>query len=506
MKCVTKKTHAVLPYLAFALLVFGAKLCLIARAGNASPFWDQWGVEADGLYRPWLQGTLQWNSLFTPHNEHRLFTTRLMDLLMFELNNGIWDPFLQMVANAAIHVAALLLLVHFLKDLFRPSQQITLFVFAGIFFALPFGFDNTLTGFGVQFYFLQLFGFIFLWAIVRYAPFSLPWLLGLGSGVLCFLSLSAGALAPASAMGLIAMRWVTGVDRSKPALWGLLLMGLFFGAALAMTPSVPHHAKLQADTLLTFIYAAGMIAAWPCNIVLLPCMLLYLFVQWRLKRPLLPALSVPFAVYLPAARFIIRQWRKPPEIRDPSWFLFALCLWMGGQILAISYGRGTCPITWRYNDLFAIGVLLNFACLGLWQRQAAGKDGAPRRFYILWLLLVTLGIVSLTPLMVTKITMRAQTGLEQEKNIRAYLLSGNFSHLQNKPALAIPYPDADYLKSLLDQEIIRSILPIALNPAQTKQEPEVLRGTIRILMNFGLLIMALGALLYIPCVRRKKQG
>ena len=84
-------------------------------------------------------------------------------------------------------------------------------------------------------------------------------------------------------------------------------------------------------------------------------------------------------------------------------------------------------------------------------------------------------------------------------------MSGDFSHLQNKPDLAIPYPDTNYLKTLLDQQIIRDILPTALNPGQTKQEPKVLRITIRFLMNNGLLIMVLGALLYIPCILFRKD-
>ena len=67
------------------------------------PYWDQWD-EARDLFRPWLKGQLTWGMLFAPHNEHRIFFTRVLDLLVIRLN-GQWDPLLQMTVNAAIHAA-----------------------------------------------------------------------------------------------------------------------------------------------------------------------------------------------------------------------------------------------------------------------------------------------------------------------------------------------------------------------------------------------------------------
>ena len=72
-----------LPYVAFASILLGIKLLIINHFGNATPYWDQWDVEADHLYRPWMDGSLRWNDLFIPHNEHRIFTTRISALLLF---------------------------------------------------------------------------------------------------------------------------------------------------------------------------------------------------------------------------------------------------------------------------------------------------------------------------------------------------------------------------------------------------------------------------------------
>jgi len=65
---------------AFILLLFGAKLWLIDHYGNPTPFWDQWDGEAANLYAPFLEGTLRFQDLFAAHNEHRIFTTRLLSL------------------------------------------------------------------------------------------------------------------------------------------------------------------------------------------------------------------------------------------------------------------------------------------------------------------------------------------------------------------------------------------------------------------------------------------
>lgn len=58
----------------------------ITQYGNATPYWDQWNAEAELLYKPYLEGNLSWSSLLAPHNEHRIFTTRILALGLLELN------------------------------------------------------------------------------------------------------------------------------------------------------------------------------------------------------------------------------------------------------------------------------------------------------------------------------------------------------------------------------------------------------------------------------------
>src|SRR5437763_1892168 len=95
-----------LAFAACLIFIYGAKCWLIAGYGSETPFWDQWSGEAAGVFRPYLGGTLTFESLFAYHNEHRLVFVRLWTLALL-IANGTWIPILEMLANACIHVAAI---------------------------------------------------------------------------------------------------------------------------------------------------------------------------------------------------------------------------------------------------------------------------------------------------------------------------------------------------------------------------------------------------------------
>src|SRR5690348_12953448 len=62
------------------LVTLGAKLWLIHRSGTSLPFWDQWNGQGISVFLPCLQHRLSFANLLAPHNEHRIFFTRLYDL------------------------------------------------------------------------------------------------------------------------------------------------------------------------------------------------------------------------------------------------------------------------------------------------------------------------------------------------------------------------------------------------------------------------------------------
>jgi hypothetical protein len=129
---------------AFTLLLFGIKLWLIHTYGNATPYWDQWDAEAANLYKPFLEGTLHWTDLFAPHNEHRIFTTRLLALALLTVN-GIWNPLIEMVVNAALHVVTLAFWIALLIRVLGRKYLPVLLMFSVVIFGVPYAWANTVT-------------------------------------------------------------------------------------------------------------------------------------------------------------------------------------------------------------------------------------------------------------------------------------------------------------------------------------------------------------------------
>src|SRR5208337_5623112 len=62
--------------LSLFLTGLGAKMWLIHKFGAPLPFWDQW-EDARVVFVPYFEGKLSLAALFSPHNEPRIFFTRL---------------------------------------------------------------------------------------------------------------------------------------------------------------------------------------------------------------------------------------------------------------------------------------------------------------------------------------------------------------------------------------------------------------------------------------------
>ena len=426
-----------LPYVAFALVVFGAKLLVVNSFGNATPYWDQWDAEADNLYRPWVEGSLRWHDLLIPHSEHRIFTTRILALLLFELNGRVWDPLLQMIVNAGLHVLALLVLVYFLRPSGTERAKVLFFSFTCIVFSMPYGWENTLAGFQSQFYFLLLFSFVFLWCVVQYESSGrLGLLVGMvACAALSFFSLASGALTIAAGAGTLGTQWIVGVRRNRRTIVLISLLFASFVVAVVLTPMIDGHAALKAQSLSHYKHAVFQAMSWPAQ----------------------PVLGL--FIYTPMVVFMVWQLCNWHISRPMVWFVFAMCLWVTGQIMSIAYGRAVGILSSRYLDVFSIGLIVNFVCILILKEYYQNLTRLFSYFLIFWLLLVVHGFAATMSSIISELQAKQYTGTEQEKNVRGYLTSGDFSHLENKPFLHIPYPKAERLKTLLDDKVIKAFLP-----------------------------------------------
>lgn len=434
-------------YSAFAAVLFGIKLWLIGSYGNATPYWDQWDAEAAGLYKPFFEGTLGWTHFFAPHNEHRIFTTRLLALVLLGVN-GIWNPLLQMVINAGLHITALVFGIVLLTRALGRNHVPVLLVFSTILFSVPYGWENTLAGFQAQFYFVMLFSIVCLWLTVTQPPLSASWWGGVACAILAFLSLASGIFAPAAAAVVGLVLYVSGLRRTSKQLIAVAVLAGLFMLGVGLTPSLAYHASLKAASIPQFMHALTAVLSWPVASNSLSALIRNV-----------PGLALAGCML----------WSRPPA-HDRRWFLLALVAWTVGQAVSIAYGRAVGNRSSRYLDLFAVAVLVNLACLLALVQDHIGK----RRSWILaggtlWtgIMLIALGVHVGTRLPAA-LAMKRDIGLAQELHTKHYLQTGDFDHLQNKTHLHVPYPHPQRLASILDEPTVRAILPFNIRrPLET---------------------------------------
>ena len=190
--------------LSLLLVGAGARLWLIQTFGTPLPFWDQWD-ETRVVFVPFFQGKLSLADLLSPHNEHRIFFTRVYDLSLLLLN-GQWDNQLQMVANVFIYSATLAGFGWLLGRLLGRNFWLLITLPLMLTLALPFAWENTLAGFQSQVYFMTFFSLLTLWLLGFYKPGSLPWSCGVLTACCSLFTMGSGFLAPASVCALVTLR------------------------------------------------------------------------------------------------------------------------------------------------------------------------------------------------------------------------------------------------------------------------------------------------------------
>jgi hypothetical protein len=429
----------------FALTLFGVKLWLISTYGNAIPLYDQWSGEAEVLYKPFLEGTLGWSKWFAPHNEHRIFTTRLLAVALLVIN-GVWSPLLQMVVNAALHVATLGLTIALLARVVGREYLPMLLIFSLVLFGVPYAFENILIGFQSGFYFLLLFSIPSLWLIITKPPLSLQWWGGVVCAIIAFFSLGSGAFAFAAALATYFIFYIMGLRRNREQLIAILILACLFIICVRFTPVVPAHLPFKAQSLLQLYNALISILGWPISTNLFSALILN----------------------LPALVFIGIMFLQRPPVNDYKWFLLTLIVWTFGQAVSVAYGRANLEIlASRYLDLFAMGILVNFVCLILIAKAYVAKwrphtiiAVSAWTFMVLIYLCVNVG--SRLPSILAEHRYRS---VAFELNTRHYLATNDITYLQ-KPYL-IPFPYIEEFVLILSSPTIRSILPFNLTSVLT---------------------------------------
>jgi hypothetical protein len=432
------KTYRFLCYFAFSSLFLGFKFGQIHFFGNPTPFWDQWDAEAATLYRYWFDGTLNFKHLVENHNEHRILTTRLLALILIILNK-LWNPLLQMVVNAGLHLMAVLLLNALITKVVGRAALPVILAFSLVLFSIPFGWENTLAGFQGQFYFVFLFSIATIWLLVTSEPLDKKWWLGVVMGILAYLSLASGLFVFLTGAFMGLLLYLLRLHKGYKPLIAVAILAVIFISGVKLTPSLPHQEVLKSHSFSELYYSLRLVLGWP--------------VADNVLSVIIRNLPIGIFVFI-----VLRKYRLATNMQ---WFLFALCVWSIGQALSIAYGRAAGPMSSRYKDLHIIPVFINFACL---IAIAQANFDQWRRYAIMgfafWtaIVLASVGRKGFKDLP-DELAMKRKWNQAEERNTKNYIATGNINYLINKPEMDVPYPRPERLAEIIELPGVREFLP-----------------------------------------------
>lgn len=450
-------------------LLWAAHLYWIHHYATNIPFWDQWGAEGARLLRPYFSGELSWSALFAPHNEHRIFTHRVLTLGLVELN-GQWDPRQQMVVNGMLHSWAWALLGEALFRALRGRGGAFVYLACLALPALPMGWSNATGGFQSQFYFLQFFGIAALLLLLSQRPGQAGWWTGWACLPLAYLSISGGALVAAALAPALLLRARLGELSWKQGGLSAFAAAVVFLLGFFLVPKLETHAHMKPDSLGRLIEAFVRNLSWPFYDRLRP------MAELAWAAPLL-ASALGIAV-------VMALWKGPSAVENrpsrPFLIAFAFGAWAAVTMAGVAWSRGglaSYGYSWRYSDLYAFAalaaglalawiargavrptpragvVVLGVVCLGTW---AVGLAVHNREAWTVWL------------------PRFERFGGEQIERVSQYVLTGDATLLSEAPHLRIPHPSVPFLRQQLDDPVLRALLPYTIREplALERAEPD----------------------------------
>jgi hypothetical protein len=473
---------------ALVLVGLGARLWLIQAFGTPLPFWDQW-EDTRTVFSPYFEGKLTLAALFSPHNENRIFLTRVYDLALLLLN-GQWDNLVQMVANVFFYVGTLAgfawLLALVLGRRFWPLLAL-LFM---IVLAMPFTWENSLYGYDSQFYFIVFFSLLTFWLLGFHKPGSLAWCVGVVAAVCSLFAMAAGMLAAAAVFGLVLLRLIvkkwsrsplksvavpheSGEEMDERAsslqlspardergnttprarnstIPTLIVCLVVILLGLVIKVEVPFHQVLKAHSFMQFLVFLGKCLAWPW--IVLP----------------------QFAIFnlFPVMLLAWVYWRHGEARTAAEELVLTLGLWGVLQALATAYARGGYMYPqWRYMDGICFIMIANALSLALLATHHKERVPFGRYFQpcaALWILACISGLVLLCGrAWQVDIPLRAMHQTQQILTMRAYTATGDRKYLKTREKeylarFAPPNEPQDHPKALIDMlnlPHIREIMP-----------------------------------------------
>lgn len=463
--------------LGLGAFVFLARAWLIGCWGSAVPFWDQWDAEALSLYRPWLTDSLRWMDLFAAHNEHRIVLTRLADLALLECV-GTWNPWWQMLLNAALHALSATTLLLVVQPSLRDGARRLVPVGLALLFAVPAGWQNALWGFQSQVYFSNLLALLALAGLAADRAFGLRWWLGWLGGWLALFANGAGLLVAVAALPVVALSPGFRGEQPRQAVRPLLVASLLLVAGWLLQTDTPHHDHLRAQNWSGFLTVALHGLSWPWVNSLWAWLPLQAPAGWMM--------------------IVLLRARRRPDAQER--FLLGLALWAGLHAAAIAWSRSAGlpdgrPLS-RYQDPLLFGAAANFLMLV----RLFAQHPRARSAGLLWGGGLLTGLLMLsTHVLSLNLPFKRQQDAAGLTQVRAYLETRDARVLVPTPGPAPLHPDLAVVQRVLDDPVLRPVLPVEFfNPAA--RPPRIVTHA------SWLTILALAGLLATVGFLPRKQG
>lgn len=424
---------------ALFLIVFSIRLIVIAIYGSPLPFFDEWDAGAVGLYKPYLEGQLTVWTLLSRLNEHIIFTSRVLNLLTFELA-GEWNVRLQMAVNGAIYASFATGFAAVLLPLVPAIHRLKLTAFSVVLFGPPLDTEIITMGMNAHFYFVIIFSVLGLRWCIGQTAFSWRWVLGLAMCGLAYLSMASGAVTPLVAALVGALQILRGGRRSSVVEWIGVAMLVAFGAAMvAFVPDLPHHDRYKAHDALQLFSAVVAMASLP-----------------------LTSVVGVMIVQLPIVVLFVRTLRQPPAFDHRLWFVIGVAGWVAAQIIVVAHGRATDVLNSRYLAVIPMLVVLNYVALlsfgfgGKWLRRASSA----------WVFVIVLAVMAVTSVATWRALDKMKSRLDVwEAHLTEYMSTHDLAKYTSVPGPELPYPDATRMAQIIDMPEVRASLATEIRPA-----------------------------------------
>ena len=397
-----------------------------------------------------------------------------------------------MVVNAFLHTATLALFLWIVLRPLDPIGRALVLFFTLALFTIPFDWENTLAGFQSQFYLVFGFSILALKLYQSAEGFSFRWWAAIIFSVAAYFSMASGAMTVLAGLAAAALQILLGArERSRKEFAALVVLAAVLIVQLAFVRHVQAHDILKAKNFIEFLHAFLGTAAWPF--------------PWIFA----------FVINIPGVALAARILRQRPNRASYDWLLLIMFLWIGAQWLTLAYGRAVAPTSSRYTDLLILGPILNIAAAyrlfgqslkgltlarnGALYRERDGKQLLhPAGTAAIMLVVAGIAAACLIDTFRDVEVMGARYAA-QTANLRAFIQTGDMSHLKDKPYLEVPYPDPLRLASLAIDPTIRSLLVPSLSGEPLRTDlllpgwlTHLFRGGAILLLDMGQLMAGVG--------------